>query len=397
MEDLIKNIHKSDIFGVFIETGCGLALTQELLSISGASNTVYYTQSPYSKTFFESEYNLKNKNTRSVSPEYLKSILETEKILKLFENNTINTLYASSFQIGEKNDKSTHGWILIKYKGTLKYYHISIHESLTRKEYIHKISENAIKLLESKNEIIPTSCNVDIVLNEDLTFNKKDTLEFISNLESTEQFTVFYKNKIDRLESITRDIEQLIVFKGSFNPVQKAHEYIINRSLENYNTKAVFMISLNVFQKGKQNTDSILKRIELLNELDLPVVICNKPFFKDNINYLRNKFDKKIILSMGLDTFNRLMDDYKENNNYNIVNFRNDFENVEFFCFNRDKYQINEVFLEQKDILNFENTNYMEVSSTIVRELLENKNYAEIKNIVPERAYKLLIEQATSS
>ena len=169
MKDIIKKIHKSDIFGVFIESGCGLAVSQELFSVSESSKTIYFTQSPYSRDFFESEYSLNDKKIRSVSPEYLKNILDSKKIKYLFDKKTINTLYASSFQIGEKNNISTHGWILIKYNEIVKYYHISIHSSLSRKKYIKKIGENGIKLLHAKNQSIPDSCDVDIVLNEDFS------------------------------------------------------------------------------------------------------------------------------------------------------------------------------------------------------------------------------------
>lgn len=394
LKTIIEEIHNSDIYGAFIETGCGIPISEALFNVAGASNTVYFAQSPYSREFFQTEYQVKNPKLRSVSPENLQSVLESEKISALFESNKINTLYVSSFQVGDETNKiSTHGWILFKYKETLKYYHISIHEKMSREYYIKRICENGIKLLHAKNESIPEECDVDITLNHDLSYDKKTTLQLISKMNTKEQFSVFYKNKVDRLESLTRENDSLIIFKGSFKPVQIAHKYIIERSIAKYHTNAVFMISVNVFQKGRQNEDSVLNRIELLNELGYPVIVCSKPFFKDNINFIRNKFDssKKIILAMGLDTVNRLMDDYKTNDFYDLAKMKEDFKNINIFCFNRNGSNINE-FIKDESIFYFETTEFEEISSTKIRELLKNNDNEEIKKIVPTEIYDKVIK-----
>lgn len=394
MKKITEKIHQSDIYGVFIETGCGVPISEALFNVAGASNTVYFSQSPYSREFFHTEYNIKNTKVRSVSPECLQGVLESEKISNLFESKKINTLYVSSFQVGdESNSISTHGWILFKYKENIKYYHISIHEKMTREDYIKRICENGLKLINSKNEFVPEECDVDIILNYNLSYNKKRTLQFISKMNHKEQFSVFYKDKIDRLESLTRENNSLIIFKGSFKPVQIAHKYIIERSKAKYNTNAVFMISVNVFQKGRQNEDSVLNRIDLLNELGYPVIVCSKPFFKDNISFIRNKFDssKKIILAMGLDTVNRLMDDYKNSDFYDLEKMKKDFKNTVFFCFNREGSHIND-FIKDNSLFYFEKTEFEEISSTKIRESLKNNEYEEIKKIVPFEVYNKVIE-----
>jgi len=391
MKDLIKNIHTSDIFGVFIETGAGVPITSNLLSVSGASSTIYMSECPYSKEYFYKTYELDRKH-RIISLESLKSVLNSQRFSSLFKNKNINTIFVSSFQVGENNDISTHGWIALKYKDTLKYYHISIHEPLTREKYIKRIGENGIKILFAKNSDIPNDCDVDIVLNEDFSPDYEATIGFISNIENKEQFSIFSKNKIDRLESITRDNEELILFKGSFNPIQNAH-YNFMKVCENKYPKAkpFFMISCNTFEKGLQNTKSIVKRLELIFEFGYSVIICNNPFFKDNINFLRNKFDinKKIILLMGMDTVNRLLLDYTD-----INNLQSDFKNIDFSCVNRNKAKIPN-FLKEKTFNNFdfiENLDYSEISSTEIRKLLEENNFQKIKEFVPEKIYKKLVD-----
>jgi len=396
MKNLIEKIHKSNIFGIFIETGAGVPITANLLSVSGASNTIYMSECPYSKEYFYSTYELDDKY-RIISLESLKSVINSKRFFDLFKSEKINTIFVSSFQVGEKNNISTHGWIGLKYKNTLKYYHISIHESLTRKEYIKRIGENGLKLLLGKNVDIPNNCDVDIVLNEDFSSDYESTIKFISKIKTKEQFSIFSKNKIDRLESITRNYDELILFKGSFNPIQNAHYNFMKECEKKYpKAKPFFMISCNTFQKGLQNNNSIIERLELIFELGYSVIICNKPFFKDNINFLRNKFEKnkKVILLMGMDTINRLLLDYiDKTDKQDLKKLLSDFPNVDFFCVNRNKSDIPN-FLKNNIYDNFyfvENLDYAEISSTEIRELLQNGNYQKIKKFVPEKIYKKLI------
>lgn len=391
MKKLIEQIHESDIFGIFIETGSGLPLSSNLLNIQGASNTIYFSELPYSKEYSYEKYNIE-KSIRSVSPEYLSKIIDF--YLPLFSENKINTIYTSSFQLADDN-KSTHGWIALKYKNTLFYYHLSIHEKLTREEYINRIGQNAIKILASKNEYIPQDTDIDIVLNENLSPNYSKTIESIINLENNEQFTLLTKNNIERFEVYLRNNDKISIFKGSFNPVQKAHLHIMKRLEEIYKVKPLFMISMNTYEKGIQNIDSIIKRIQLLFDIGYDVILCNKPYFKSNTDFLRYKFDinKKIIFALGSDTFNRLIKDYTENENININKFINDFNNIDFFCVGRANNYLPDIFnINEYPFLKYEESEFMELSSTQIRNLLKEQQFEEIRKFVPESIYNRVID-----
>jgi predicted nucleotidyltransferase len=94
---------------------------------------------------------------------------------------------------------------------------------------------------------------------------------------------------------------------------------------------------------------------------------------------------------MGLDTVNRLMDDYKTNDFYDLVKMKENFKNINIFCFNRNGSNINE-FIKDESIFYFETTEFEEISSTKIRELLKNNDNEEIKKIVPTEIYDKVIK-----
>ena len=49
LERMIEEIHQSNLYGCLIEIGAGLPLSNRLFGVSGASNTIYFSLSPYSK------------------------------------------------------------------------------------------------------------------------------------------------------------------------------------------------------------------------------------------------------------------------------------------------------------------------------------------------------------
>src|SRR4051812_34885083 len=123
MKEQIEQLHKSDIFGIFIEIGCGVPVAAAMLGVSGASNTIFMSESPYSRDYYKYAYNLdpESEMYRSVSPQYLKYILASGRFDRIYSEKPINTIYAASFQLGEMNDKSTHGWICLKHNQSVKY------------------------------------------------------------------------------------------------------------------------------------------------------------------------------------------------------------------------------------------------------------------------------------
>jgi len=161
----IQKIHNTDIFGIFIENGCGVPVANAILNISGASKTVYFTECPYNKDYVILKYG--NHNFRSVSSEYVSFIADYYQ--NLIEQGIINTLYVSSFQVGgnSPDDRTvTHGWIYLQYDNAKIIYHATIrNQNYTRIDFINKIKTIGIQLLTNlKERIDKQDLDIDIII-----------------------------------------------------------------------------------------------------------------------------------------------------------------------------------------------------------------------------------------
>ena len=152
MKNKIERIHNSDLYGVIIETGAGAIITNKLMEIEHASNTVYYSIIPYSKEYSQYKYDYIG---RSVSISFIKNSINKEGE-EAFLNPKVNFILASSWQLNDNdNDKYIHGWVGIGFReGEIHYYHFSfdrkIAVTLTRVEIINKIGDQIINILIAK-------------------------------------------------------------------------------------------------------------------------------------------------------------------------------------------------------------------------------------------------------
>ena len=398
MKEIIERINASETFVRLLEVGAGVPIANEIFNYGGASKTVYSSESYYSRDAFSRMFG--ESKCRAVSAEKLKDINENISVLTDLKNNVYNTVLSTTFQLSEDIKYSTHGWISLNIKNeSIRYYHVSLHYPNNRTNYIKNIGEIGILLLDSKNKSIPLNCYIDVVLDENLKPLYKETLEFISS-NSDDTMSVFKcDGSIDRLESITRDIDTLVVYKGSFNPPTLSHKEIIETSYNAYqgNKKGVLCLSYNTFQKGKQSVESFLDRIELINLMGWDVLITSKPLFKDTYDSIRLKFKGNIVFPMGIDTLNRMSKDY---NYFGVIDtfiFQDDFKKTEFIIYHRDNELIDPLvqrYMIDTNLVRVEkNIKYHGISSTLVRNLVNNKDFEKIKELVPSEIYNNIISK----
>ena len=430
----IKKIHNSDLFGIFIETGCAMAVTNSLMNVAGSSKTVYVAETPYSSEYQHAKY---GKAKRSVSLEQLDLIFDYWKIYfeaTLLERKNITFMFTSTFQIGEYNDISTHGWIGIRTENYIRYFHISIHDSLSREDYIKRIAQIGIDIIaqvdiSSKKYTIPSNCCIDIAKIDVSTKDKngkiiekiyKDDKSLISSLskETDENFLCISNGNFVRLEELFRDKSRILLYKGSFNLIHKAHIHNIDIAQKEFDQKPVIVLSYSVYEKGSSNIEVINSRIKISNLLGYDVIITKNGFFNKNTEFLRKKFGQEIVYILGSDTMNRIMessyniDPEKTSEwtlNFELKNFCTDFNNTSFYVIQRPEKSLNFLKInaltkyfnstiqskENNDliILMPEHPEFFHYSSTKIRKLIEDKKYDEVKNMVPEIVFNSIMEE----
>lgn len=446
----IQELHESNAFGIIIETGCGVPVANALFEVSGASKTVFFTESPYSKIVQDKIYG--ESHARAVSKENIDRFISHHELdLKKAESKNnlnadgkkVNYIYASSFQLGE-NNASTHGWIGIWTKNLgCRYYHISIHCPLSRKEYIAEIARIGVDLLyhctitePDVSLTVPSNCYIDIAL--DSNGNEVDwNMMFVSlrgesnPLVGSDNFISIKGGKLVRLEDLFRDKETILLYKGSFNPVHAAHIHNSEVAKQKYGTDVVFVISSSVYQKGWIQADDLKHRVAILNELGYSVIITKDGFFNHNTEYFRYKFKQPIVYVVGSDTMNRILESSynilnpRESKNYigafgkeyhkelekegipdglvalekisldiEIKKFEREFNNVKFFVINRPgtelKHDANRV--ESFYTLVEEHPEYFHISSTKIREMKEKNDIEGIRKLIPEKVLEMYIK-----
>lgn len=368
----ITAIHNSPLFGEFIEIGCGQPLAQLLFSVSGASKTVYLSESPYSKVYYHNKYGSVD---RAISKE------ATERIISAYvPNEYTNFTFASSFQVGTYNDISTHGWISINDRNVTKSYHISIHESLSRTEYIDIIAKVSLDIVYSHL----TSEKLDSTYIDDYGTN---TLDIFCNHTTSDNILVF-NNGVKRLEDVFRDKKNIIIYKGSFNPPQIAHQTIIEETMKKYpNSGVAFMINVNTYDKGEVDCKELEKRIKYINALGYAVLIQKDGYFSSAANLIRKKFKQPIVFPVGWDTLVRLLDTYDDSQ----------FANCELLYMKRNINTTSNLATLASKMSSAKNVKFIEldidpidISSTQIRQWIEDKNYEKIKEYVSPKLITLL-------
>ncbi len=186
---------------------------------------------------------------------------------------------------------------------------------------------------------------------------------------------------------------RIAIYGGSFNPMHIGHEKIVDYVLNNLNMDKIIIIPVGIPSHRENN----------LEQSDTRLKIC-KEIFKGNkkieVSDIEIKSEGK---SYTYDTLLKLIDLYGENNEFfeiigedslkNLKTWKN-YEKLlkicKFIVFRRkddENIQIDEEFLNNKNIIILENE-YYNISSTEIRNMV--KNNENISNFVNKKVKKLI-------
>ena len=186
---------------------------------------------------------------------------------------------------------------------------------------------------------------------------------------------------------------RIAIYGGSFNPMHIGHEKIVDYVLNNLNMDKIIIIPVGIPSHRENN----------LEQSDTRLKIC-KEIFKGNkkieVSDIEIKSEGK---SYTYDTLLKLIDLYGENNEFfeiigedslkNLKTWKN-YEKLlkicKFIVFRRkddENIQIDEEFLNNKNIIIVENE-YYNISSTEIRNMV--KNNEDISNFVNKKVKKLI-------
>ncbi len=415
----VLEIHGSELYGIIVETGCSTSTSSKLMDVAGASKTIFYSLQPYSKVYEEQRY---GHFSRSVSKEFIESVLNTESYQK---GNDINFVLASSWQLNNDADplQIPHGWFgLYDIRNNKKHYlHFTINRYATESYCDLIVGKHNVKKTyqETRNRLIDTIGHIGVNIlhtaikgeindfdlnlipnNNYLTLdsayegNSINTSLLISVLEKfkNDYFIVFKDNQAIRLEDIMREGNEFLIQKGSFNPIHHGHTEMMQLSKKAHvNAVPIFLISTFRYDKPHISIEEIELRIQQINKLGYPLIICKTLFYYDTFKLLNYwSHNKRYYFPIGMDTLIRIHQtdlDTVEKNNTNIKNQltrmtirgyvernRSFYLNSKFLVFSRKGYQ-------KPDELNLYNSmcEYIDrdddgISSTAIREgRMENK------------------------
>lgn len=305
---MIQEINSSNNLIKFIEIGAGTPIASNFFNEPNASKTVYEVHSPYNNA--REYYNIPE-DVRLVSKEALLHIF-----WNLGNHSRCKYVVMDTFQILSNSAIIQHGWIAILSAEKFHFFHITLPVNFSRELSIKTIGKIGTALIHST--IFKTSIKeypglfIDNVLEYSVdSFSKSMFLETIS--QNCEEHLITIKDgNFVRFEDEYRGTD-ILVYKGSFNPIHEGHIKLIETAKEKYAAKPLFLISSNTYQKGTVDANNLAERIKKINDAGYIVGIMNNGFYWDNLNYLyeRTFFKSKIISCLGLDSLSRLVDCYK--------------------------------------------------------------------------------------
>lgn len=142
---IIEEIHSSEVFGIFLETGAGLPVTQALSAHPGVEQTIYFAESPINPRYSREKYG--PSPNRAASRSAVLQLLSHQVDTHCKNNEDCNLVFVSGFQLFTDGENISRGWIAVYFKGETRLFYLTIPGN-DRKELIDAVGEAGVQLLK---------------------------------------------------------------------------------------------------------------------------------------------------------------------------------------------------------------------------------------------------------
>lgn len=285
----IQKIHSSSWHGHIEEAGTGSWVQTLLQAQAGASATLDSAAVHYSRHAQQSAYP-EAPNTRAVSAETVKHWAQ----VRLPESASGSGYFSLSVSasLSTHNDRpgrDHHGWIALKVQDGREW---CLHFRLRKQTSQARISQQlacgllGIELLYllANDQLSPE--HLDRQLQSEIEIdvwqsNQGDPmLQQVQLLQQGWSPLIYLHRGIAQRYITSLRGQQVLVAKGSFNPLTRAHTALLDKALAQVsapNAMGVFELTLNNADKGEVAQESLLHRLRMLASQDYPVVLTLTP------------------------------------------------------------------------------------------------------------------------
>lgn len=304
-------IKRKKAVGVIVEMGSGPTIMDTISDEAGSSGNVIYGIFPNHKS--EQEKIGKSPEMRSVSIEAVEAMRDGVSETR----NDVTTLISSA-QIPSQptDDVDTHACLALEHEGRKISAHVTFDVGRDRREAKAQITRSGLRLLLSEGHADQIGCIfADQLYDEEGKDLVNETLAQFEYLPEGEEHLVMITQdgKLQRPMNYFRKMnagKKMAIYKGSFNPITKAHLAIAKQYEEGDDgVKPVFMISINNrdIAKGKVSAADVAKRIQLINAMGYDAMVCSNGGFVENAQMFRHRgFEGVIDFLAGADVADRV-------------------------------------------------------------------------------------------
>lgn len=312
IDDAFRRINESPWRGMISEVGFGVPFAYNFLGMPGASNTILYANSPYSKSFQANA-------DRSVSKEGVEAMANKLHTSCPLSEQTGPMFYlaisGSHKPYGDPAD--SHGWMALKtvipredqdeVMTTLIHFRVS--KALKGKEVDRFTAGSYVSILATwlcKAMLLgdynswSDACNqfpFKDIIKIDVLDDPRMTMEEHLELTTWRNPLVYHNGKFQRVLDYTRNYSRYI--GGSFNPPHNTH-------LE-AGKDAMFVINFENARKDNISEKDMAHRLRMLDSVGVPTMVMReRPFVALQAHQLQTFGVKELTWIVGVDTFNAI-------------------------------------------------------------------------------------------